>query len=107
MDTATNCIVYKIPYRRARAWPSASREQRYLAYNELYKEYGNKSSGDNHIFPIKTVFPSKTFPNFMSIVTVRLQILFFEQCCILYLVYLTTPSFILTIMYIVEASESR
>ena len=32
-------IVYKIPYRRARAWPSgcirpsASREQRYLAYN--------------------------------------------------------------------------
>ena len=25
-------IVYKIPYRRARAWPSASREQRYLAY---------------------------------------------------------------------------
>ena len=26
-------LVYKIPYRRARAWPSASREQRYLAYN--------------------------------------------------------------------------
>ena len=34
-------VVYKIPYRRARAWPSgcsafrpsASREQRYLAYN--------------------------------------------------------------------------
>ena len=26
-------FVYKIPYRRARAWPSASREQRYLAYN--------------------------------------------------------------------------
>ena len=25
-------IVYKIPYRRARAWPSASREQRYIAY---------------------------------------------------------------------------
>ena len=27
-------VVYKIPYRRARAWPrpSASREQRYLAY---------------------------------------------------------------------------
>ena len=25
-------LVYKIPYRRARAWPSASREQRYLAY---------------------------------------------------------------------------
>ena len=26
-------LVYKIPYRRARARPSASREQRYLAYN--------------------------------------------------------------------------
>ena len=25
-------FVYKIPYRRARALPSASREQRYLAY---------------------------------------------------------------------------
>ena len=29
-------VVYKIPYRRARAWPrpSASREQRYLAYKD-------------------------------------------------------------------------
>ena len=35
-------VVYKIPYRRARAWPSArsafrpsaSREQRYLAYKQ-------------------------------------------------------------------------
>ena len=36
-------LVYKIPYRRARAWPagfrpSASREQRYLAY-KLYTRY--------------------------------------------------------------------
>ena len=30
---ATSLIVYNIPYRRARAWPSASREQMYLAYN--------------------------------------------------------------------------
>ena len=28
-------VVYKIPYRRARALPSASREQRYLAYKLL------------------------------------------------------------------------
>ena len=30
---AASLIVYKIPYRRARAWPSASREQMYHAYN--------------------------------------------------------------------------
>lgn len=35
----------------------------------LYEEFGNKSSGDSHVLPIKTVFPSKTFPNFMSIAT--------------------------------------
>ena len=29
-------VVYKIPCRRARAWPSASREQRYLAYKADY-----------------------------------------------------------------------
>ena len=31
-------LVYKIPYRRARAWPSASREQRYLAY-KIFPSY--------------------------------------------------------------------
>ena len=31
-DVIKGGVVYKIPYRRARAWPSASREQRYLAY---------------------------------------------------------------------------
>ena len=37
---------------------------------DAFTEFGNKSSGDTNIFPIQTVFPSKTFPNFMSIATV-------------------------------------
>ena len=45
-------VVYKIPYRRARAWPlgllafrpSASREQRYLAYKGYGCGYGKGQS---------------------------------------------------------------
>ena len=36
---------------------------------QYYLQYGNKTSGDSNIFPIQPVFPTKTFPNFMSIAT--------------------------------------
>lgn len=36
---------------------------------DAFINFGNKSSGDIDIFPIQTVFPSKTFPNFMSLAT--------------------------------------
>ena len=51
-------FVYKIPYRRARAWPSgcfrpsASREQRYLAYNKSIR----RSSRRLYSLKIKLIF---------------------------------------------------
>ena len=52
-------IVYKIPYRRARAWPSgciafrpsALREQRYLAYNiQPYVVWGDSDAVSEAVF---------------------------------------------------------
>ena len=48
-------VVYKIPYRRARAWPSASREQRYLAY----KPSGRNLIAPNFIKIIKLMYSRK------------------------------------------------
>ena len=61
-------VVYKIPYRRARAWPSASREQRYLAYNpkntpknflfKVFSKFGN--------YVLSYCFPPATLPSSSS-----------------------------------------
>ena len=60
-------LVYKIPYRRARAWPSgfrpsASREQRYLAYNRS-AIFLNRSTGGRQEVTLPLTISDRIFKN--------------------------------------------